>query len=457
MDRTTEHIAAFAEGLTPNRVTPHAVHEAKRRLVDSLACAFGAVDSPPAVIARALARDVSGTMRATAIGLPQPTTVEMAAFANTAMVRYLDYNDYYRGRRSGGHPSDMVAAALAVGQALGSAGRDVLAAIVAAYEVAGGLFDAVNLRDRGWDQGLFIVIGSAVASGKLLGLSRTQFGHAVSLAATAHIPTRQTRVGHLSMWKGCATALAVRNGIFSALLAGQGMTAPPEPFEGGDGLWQLVTGPFELALPVSPQAFAVERVHTKFRPLEAHAQGPVHLLLGLRDRIPVEALERLDVETYWLTWSEIGSEPEKWDPRTRETADHSLPYLLAVVLADGEIGARTFASDRIADPALRPMMQRIHITERKDFTARFPDEFPCRMTATLRDGTRVTGEIAHPPGHTRSPLSDAQLDEKFDRMLVGRSDHDSRIAHTMRDHLWRLDVVPNITQVLAPLGEVGVA
>jgi 2-methylcitrate dehydratase len=457
MDRTTEYIAAFVEGLTPDRLTPNAGHEAKRRLVDSLACAFGAVDSPPAAIARALARDVSGTMRATAVGLPQPTTVEMAAFANTAMVRYLDYNDYYRGRRSGGHPSDMIPAALAVGQALGAAGRDVLAAIVAAYEVAGGLFDAVNLRERGWDQGLFIVIGSAVAAGKLLGLSRGQIGHAVSLAATANIPTRQTRVGHLSMWKGCATAFAVRNGIFSALLAGRGMIAPLEPFEGGDALWQLVTGPFELALPVSRQAFAVEQIHTKFRPLEAHAQGPVHLLLSLRDRIPVEALERLDVETYWLTWSEIGSEPEKWDPRTRETADHSLPYLLGVALVDGEIGAGTFALHRIADPALRPIMQRIRIAERKDFTARFPGEFPCRMTATLRDGTRVTGEIAHPPGHMRNPLSDAQLDEKFDRMLVGRSGHDVRVARMMRDHLWRLETVPNIAQVLAPLGDVRAA
>jgi len=455
MDQTTEHIAGFVEGMSRDQLTPVVIHQVKRRLVDSLGCAVGAIDSAPARIARSLAGEVSGVRSATVVGLPRRTTVEMATFANTVMVRYLDFNDmYFSPRGGGGHPSDVIATALAVGQSLGASGMDVLLSIAVGYEVLGKLIGVVRLRERGWDQGLYTVIASAMVTGKLLGLSRAQLGHAVSLAITPHVPLRQTRVGELSMWKGCATAAAARNGVFAALLASRGMTGPPNPIEGGDALWQIVTGPFVLDLSSRPGGFVIEQISTKFRPLEYNAQGPLDAIVSLRSRVDLDAIERIDVETYWLTYSEIGSEPAKWDPRTRETADHSLPYLLAVALADGDVGLESFAEARILDPTLRPLMNRIHISERKEYTQRFPAELMCRITIELRTGERVAEEIAYPRGHVQNPLTDEEIDQKFDRLVNPRGDIDARRCRELRQLLWGFDAVDNVSEALEPLGSL---
>src|SRR5207249_3115804 len=163
----------FVDGLTRDRLSDGVVHQVKRRLVDSLGCAIGGIDSRPAQIARSLARDVTGALSATVIGLPQRSSVEMATFTNTVMGRYLDFNDmYFSPRGGGGHPSDLIPTALAVGQSLGSSGLAVLHSIVIGYEVLGMLIGAVRLRERGWDQGLYTVVASAMMAGKLLGLSR---------------------------------------------------------------------------------------------------------------------------------------------------------------------------------------------------------------------------------------------------------------------------------------------
>jgi 2-methylcitrate dehydratase len=455
MDKTSRALVDYVEGLDPGKLPEPVLHEAKRRLVDSMGCAIGAVGAPPAAIARSLAGLAAGSLSATAIGLPRRTSVEMATFANTVMVRYLDYNDmYFTARGGGGHPSDLIPTSLAVGQAVGASGAEVLASIVAAYEVNGALASAVRLRERGWDQGLHIVAAGALAAGKLLGLSGEQLGHALSLAVTPNVPVRQTRVGQLSMWKGCATAAAARNGVFAALLASRGMTGPSEPFEGTAGIWEQVTGPFQVEIPVRPGGFAVSEIATKTRPAEYHAQGPLDLMMELRRRVDAAEVERIEVETYWLAWDEIGSQPEKWDPRTRETADHSLPYLLAVALVDGEITQRSFTPERVGDPALRPVMDRIVVTERPEFTERFPGEILSRITIRLRSGRQVSGETAYPRGHARNPASDAEIDAKFSSLAGARPPAEEDRCQALRRELWRLESVGNVAPLLEPLGEL---
>jgi 2-methylcitrate dehydratase len=458
VDETTDVIASFVHDLTWESLPATTVQHAKRRLVDSLGCAVGAIDSPPARIARGLAADVSAVRPATAIGLPGGTTPEMAAFTNTVMVRYLDFNDmYFAPIGGGGHPSDLIPTALAVGQSLGSSGPQVLTAIVAAYEVLGRLAGTVRLRERGWDQGILIVAAAAMAAGKLHGLSREELGHAVSLAIIPNIATRATRVGELSMWKGCATAGAARNGIYAALLASRGMTGPPEPFDGFDGIKQRVTGPFELEMPVKPDAFVIEQIHTKYRPAEYNAQGPLDLIIRLRDRVRLEDIERIDLETYWLAYSEIGMEPQKWDPQTRETADHSLPYMLAVALVDGDLTRESFSAERIRDPLLRPLMNRIHIAENQEHNTRFPAELPCRIAIRLTDGSEIVDEIAWPKGHLRNPVSDAEIDRKFDGLVRGKSDADTKVCEDLRAALWSFEAVAEVEAVLRPLGALHVA
>ena len=453
MDATTETIVDFVAGVDGNTITDRTFHHVRRRLVDSFGCAVAAIDCPPAVIAREIASETTSTAPATVIGLARPSTVELAAFANTVMVRYLDCNDmYFTARGGGGHPSDMIPTALAVGEAVAATGPEVMAAIVIGYEVNGALASGVWLRERGWDQGLNIVAATSMMAGALLRLDRDQLGHALALAVTPNVPVRQTRVGHLSMWKGCATAGAVRNGIFAATLAQRGMTGPPKPFEGSSGIWDQVTGPFELQFPVSADEFVIEDVHTKIRPAEYNAQGPIDLALDVRDGLDLDDIDAIELETYWLAYHEIGMDPPKWDPRTRETADHSLPYLIAVALVDGVIDQQSCAPERVIDPALRPLMNKISIRERAEFTERFPSEIISRLVVRLTNGEEVVRQTSYPRGHRRNPVTDGEIDEKFDRMVVDRDASDLELCSRLREQLWGLDDVKDIADVMRPLG-----
>jgi 2-methylcitrate dehydratase len=453
MDRTTEAITTFVADLTVGRITASAGRAAASRVVDSIGCGVAAIDSEPARIARRISSMATGSLAATAIGLPAATTMELAAFANSCMVRYLDCNDmYFTARWAGGHPSDLIPVALAVGEATGASGAEIVRSIVSGYEINGALASAVWLRERGWDQGLNVIAAASMMAGILLGLSRAQLGHALSLAVTANVPVRQTRIGHLSMWKGCATAGAVRNGVFAALLAREGLTGPPRPYEGTSGIWEQVTGPFEITLPVSSEGLVVEDIHTKTRPAEYNAQGPIDLILDLRPLVAVDEIDAIEVDTYHLTYHEIGSDPAKWAPTTRETADHSLPYLLAVALIDGEIDTESCSPTRIADPAIAPLMQKITIRERPDFTARFPAELPNEIRIRRAGGTTVSRSSSYPRGHRMNPIPEAELDAKFDRMVATRGERDRDICHRVRDQLWQLPDLATIDVVMRPLG-----
>jgi 2-methylcitrate dehydratase len=446
MDKTTEALAGYVTSLRYEDLSAAAVHDAKRHLVDSLGCAMGGYGSEPAAIARRVAPAWSGTPSARLLGEGRPTTPEAAAFANSVMIRFLDANDTYIARGSG-HPSDMLGALLAAAEWQGASGRDLLLAMVAGYEVFGALADQVSLRDRGWDQGVFIAPASAAGAGLLLGLSRGQMADALAIAATANVATRQTRAGELAMWKGCATAVAAKAGLFAAQLAKAGMTGPTAAFEGHHGLWEQVTGPFEIGvLGGRDRSFAIERTNFKFFAAEYHAQAPLAMALALRRNVSVEEIEAIDVQIYAMAYSEIGSEPAKWDPRTRETADHSLPYMLAVALQDGRINPASFEPQRYLDPGLRPLMNRIRVAENPEFTRRFPQELVSEIAVITRAGRRLIERAEYPKGHARNPMTDTDVDTKFRDLsagVLGPAQADGAL-HA----LWRLDEVDRIGAVV---------
>lgn len=446
MDKTTLTLASYVSALNFDELSASATHETKRRLIDSIGCAIGGYSNPPAAIARDMAAENSGDPPARVLGSGAASSMEMAAFANTVMVRYLDCNDTYVSVGSG-HPSDMMGACLAVADAHHASGKDTLLAIAAAYEVFTALADVVALRNRGWDQGVFVVLGSAAGAAKLLGLTSEQIANALAIAVSSSIPTRQTRAGELSMWKGCATAAAARAGVFSALLARKGMTGPTAAFEGRHGVWEQVTGRFELGrLGNGAGSMGTERTNLKFFPSEYHSQAPLWLALGLRDKVRPADIESIDVQTYYTAYSEIGSEPEKWDPQTRETADHSLPYLLALGWTDGAVNADSFSDTRLRDPALRQLMQRIRITENKAFTSEFPAKLITRIEVLTRSGQRLVETASYPKGHAKNPMSDPDVESKFaglTRELLAPPRRD-----TLLRALWEVDQAKDISQVI---------
>src|SRR5262244_1299901 len=446
MDRTTETLARYATTLRYADLGAPAIHAAKRRLIDSLGCAIGGHGSEPAAIARRLAPVWNGAPSARLLGDGRATTPEAAAFANSVMIRFLDANDTYIARGSG-HPSDMLGAVLAAAEAAGASGQDLLLATVVGYEVFGAMADQVPLRDRGWDQSVFVAPASAAAAGVLLGLSSAQVADAIAIAVTASVATRQTRAGELAMWKGCATAMAAKAGLFAAQLAKEGMTGPTAAFQGRHGLAEQVTGPFEIgALGGSGRAFAVERANFKFFAAEYHAQAPLAMALKLREKVRLEDVDRIDVQIYAMAHSEIGSEPAKWDPQTRETADHSLPYMLAVALVDGRVTPASFEPKRFLDPSLRPLMNRIRVAENPELTRRFPVELPSQIDVTTRSGRRLTERADYPKGHTENPMTDADVERKFRDLsedVLGKTQ-----TAGVLETLWRLDEVLRIGAVM---------
>jgi 2-methylcitrate dehydratase len=437
MDRTTETLARYVKSFRYEDLGPRTVQEAKRHLIDALGCALGAFESEPAVIARRVAPAWSGVPSARILGEGRSTTPEAAAFANSVMIRFLDANDTYIARGSG-HPSDMLGAVLAAADWTAASGKELLLATVAGYEVFGAMADQVPLRDRGWDQGVFVAPASAAAAGLLLGLTAAQMADAIAIATTANVATRQTRAGELAMWKGCATATAAKAGLFAAQLAKEGMTGPTAAFEGRHGLGEQVTGPFEIgALGGRDRPFAIERTNFKFFAAEYHAQAPLAMALTLRGKVPIEEIEAIEVQIYAMAHSEIGSEPAKWDPRTRETADHSLPYMLAIALRDGRITPASFEPQRYLDPGLRPLMNRIRVAESPEFTRCFPLELRSQIDVITRSGQRFTERAEYPKGHARNPMTDADVESKFRDLAVDALGPE-RVSAALRA-LWRLD------------------
>ncbi|PYN26353.1 MAG: hypothetical protein DMD99_05950 [Candidatus Rokuibacteriota bacterium] len=418
MDATTEYLSDYAHRLSYADLSPEAVHQVKRTLVDTLGCAAGAFDGEPAAIALRIASRVQGDPPARILGSSQTTSTDFAAFTNTVLVRYLDCNDTYAARGTG-HPSDMIPAVLAVADSHGADGRAVITAIAAAYEAFCRLADRIPLK--GWDQGMFAAIGAACGAGKILGLDQAAIGNAISIAITSGVPLGVTRIGELSMWKGCATAGAIRTGVFAAELAAEGMTGPGHPFEGRDGLWQhLATEtPKWERFGGGGEPFSITGTSFKAYPSVIHTQGPIGLVLELRQQVGIAHIESVRVATYAEAVRRTAAEAEKWDPATRETADHSIPYLVAAALADGGVTPATFAPARIQDPALRPLMKKLTVVEEPEFTRRYPAESCTRVEVTTTDGRRVVAETSHPKGHRRNPLTDGEVERKFRGLASG--------------------------------------
>ncbi len=455
MDRTTEMLSAYACGLTYEELGPSVVQQVKRTFIDTVGCAIGGFDSEPAAIARSLADGVEGPMPSRVLGSSAVTTPDLAAFANGVAVRYLDCNDSYFSP-GGGHPSDMVPAILAMADPLKSDGPAVITAIALAYEVFCRLSDEVVAGDLGWDQGIFSVIGAVCGASRVMGLSREQTGNAISLAITPHLPLGVTRTGELSMWKGCAAASASRSAVFAAQLAAKGMTGPDEPFEGRRGLWEQAVGR-GVVVPDFPlgdsrgkeDPFRITRTIFKSYPSQIHTQAPIGLALQLREQVPPGNIHSVHIDTYKVAASTASSEPEKWDPKTRETADHSIPWLVASALLDGPVTPPSFTDERIASPAIREIMSRMTLAEEPAFTARYPSEYNCRITLTGSGGKTLTAHTAWPKGHRSNPMSDSEVEAKF-RNFAGAALTSSQCDLAL-ETAWDLDRLPDLHPVFNSL------
>ena len=444
MDSMIERLAEHASGLRYRDIQPSAVHECKRRLIDTLGCAIGGFQSEPAAIARTTARRVRGSPSARILGTGERTSPELAAFANGVAMRYLDYNDAYAAK-STGHPSDIFAGVLAAADAQHADGQTVITAATVAYDVFCNFSESVP-REIGWDHTVYGVVACAAGAGRILGLKQRAMGNALSLAITPNMALEQTRFGELAMWKGCAAANAARNGVFAAELAAAGMTGPGEAIEGRFGMWRAM-GKFDWQ-PFGGRGapFRVTRTHMKYFPTVVHAQSPVTVALQLHGTVNHGDIEAIAIETYWVAGRYADRGNALWHPATRETADHSIPYCVAAALIDGKVTERTFARARLRDARITGLIGKTAIAENAEFTRAYPAEWPCRIEVTLRGGERKSAATRYFKGHADNPLSDAEVEAKFRELAHGKLPP-ARIDKLLAT-AWRLEQLVDVGELL---------
>ena len=453
MDPRIRELSEYAAGLSYDELPAAVVNECKRKLIDTLGCAIGAFDAEPARIARAVAGHYSSDTPARIFGTLKKTTAEHAAFANGTMLRYADYNDAYFNKNSG-HPSDTFAGVLALGESVHADGKAVILATTLAYEGFCNFSDVLP-REQGWDYVLFGVVGGALSAAKLLKLDAARIGQAIALAVTPNLALEQTRMGELSHWKGCAAANAARNGIFAAILAEAGLTGPDDAIVGKAGL-QHAVGPFEWA-PFGGRGgpFRVCETHLKFFPAVVHSQSPIAAAIELHGKVKPEDIEAIAVDSYWVANRYTNRASPLWQPGTRETADHSLPYIIAVALIDGTITEHSFDEGRLRDPRIAELMKRMTLREKPEFTQLHPVKWPCVIEVTTKSGGTVSASVEYFKGHAKNPLSDTEVEHKFrelagDRLAAGQAD---RIIETV----WKLDQLPDIAQLIDLMAFKGAA
>src|SRR3954462_15159616 len=340
-----DRLTTYAAKLKYEDLPADVIHQAKRLIIDSLGCALGGYASEPARIARELASMVTSTLPATIYGSGQCSSVDAVTFANGVMLRFLDFNDGYTSTGESGHPSDSIAAVLTVAEANHRSGKDAIAATVLAYEVFCRVCDAVDLKPLGFDHVTVGGMASTAAAARLLGLSSEKIVHAFNLGIAPNVALYQTRIGHVSMWKGCAYANASRNAVFAAMLASRGMTGPAPIFEGVGGYFKAVTrAPFQLAKFGGKESpYKILECSIKRFPLGQYSQTVVEAALELRSKIKsADDIAEIRIDTVTAAVRLMAGDPEKWTPATRETADHSMPYTVAVALIYGKVESQHF-------------------------------------------------------------------------------------------------------------------
>src|SRR6266567_2879002 len=448
MTKSLAHqFAEYASALRFEDLSRETVHEVRRRIIDSIGCALGAWNEEPCRIAREVASEFSAKHGATIIGTHHQAPPDWAAFATGCCIRYFDYNDTYLSKEPA-HPSDNISAVLAVAESVGANGREAITATALAYEMQCRLCDAASIRARGWDHVTYGAFSTALASAKLMKLNREKTRHAVNIAGVACAAMRQARVGELSHWKGVAFADAARRGVYSALLARAGMTGPAPIFEGQMG--------FEKELGVSlgnvgekfkgaPEM--ILNTSIKFWPAEYHSQSAIEAALSLRNEIgdPAKA-KSMTIESHDASVDIIGSEPEKWKPETRETADHSLPYITAIALIDGEVTEKQFQPERFTDPKIWKFLENVKVERNEELSGLYPGAVANIVHVDLVDGRRLTSRVDYPTGHAKNPLKDSQVEEKFNVLVDPMLGSDS--ARKIIDIVWKLDEAKSVSELM---------
>jgi len=448
-----EQLAAFAAKASYDHLSEAARQQLKIRVLDGLGCALGALEGEPIRLLREHLEDFGGAGRCTLIGGGR-TAPDRAALYNSALVRYLDFNDSYLAKGETCHPSDNLGAVLAAAEYARLSGREFLVALAVAYQVQCRLSEVAPVRSKGFDhttQGSYAV---AAGVSRALGLDPGRTAHALAISGTAFNALRVTRTGELSHWKGLAYPNTAFGCTHAAFLAMRGITGPLKVFEGNKGFMESISGLFQIDWSREGLDGVTRTILKKYN-AEIHSQSALEGVLELREEegIRAEEVEKVEIEIFDVAYHIIGGgeEGDKKLVRRKEEADHSLPYLTAVALLDGRIMPEQYRADRILRPDVQALLQKVGVRPSEEYSRKFPGEMPCRILLTLQDGRVFGKEKKDYEGFYTRPMRWETVLQKFDTLSAPYAEVSlrRRIAEAV-DHLEQIEV----RELTKLLGEV---
>jgi 2-methylcitrate dehydratase len=431
-----EHLAAKIADVAadPVAVEPETAEMLANRIIDNAAVSAAAVLRRPVAVARQQALAHRVRQGAAVFGVPSSPgaySAEWAAWANGVAVRELDFHDTFLAAEYS-HPGDNIPPLVAVAQQLGVPGADLIRGLATAYEIQIDLVRGICLHENKIDHVAHLGPSVAAGLGTMLRLDTDTIYQAVGQALHLTTSTRQSRKGLISSWKAFAPAHAGKIAIEAVDRAMRGEGAPAPIWEGEDGViaW-LLGGPervYQVPLPAPGEPKrAVLDSYTKEHSAEYQSQAPIDLARRLRERLGnLNEIATIVLHTSHHTHAVIGTgsgDPQKFDPdASRETLDHSLPYIFAVALQDGTWHhERSYAPERAHRPDTVELWHKISTVEDPEWTRRYhssdPAEkaFGARAEVTLRSGEVVVDELAvadaHPLG--ARPFRREQYIRKF--------------------------------------------
>jgi len=446
----TARISRWASALSYGQLTDNAIREAKRYLLDSVGCALGGYQQHDVKLALKVHDEIAGPGASTVIGTGRKMDPVSASLLNALMIRCQDYNDIY-WKQDPSHPSDIFPAALACGERASKNGKELIVGIVLGHEFEMRLCEAAfpGVRERGWHHATLTCFVSPIVAARMIDLDWERMQHAIGISGSRMATLGAVTAGKLTMMKNTVDPLATQSGVLAALLAEQGYTGPEHVIDGKEGLVQCM-GP-EWKLEVLEQGlgdeYRITQCGMKFFPTEALTHAPISCVLDLikeHDLAP-DQIEKVHIRSLARA-ADILADPSKYDPRSKETADHSLPYVIAAAIAERQVTPLQFTDEKIMDPTIRAQLNKVEVVADPEIEALFPELQRVKVVIRTTDGQEHSKQIDYPKGYPRNPLTDQEIEQKFDALAEPVMSAARR--EQIKETIWNLEQLGFISELM---------
>ncbi len=431
-------IAEFAVNLKYEDLPENVIYEVKRYLYDSVGCAYGAYKTKDVNILRDIYLEMGGKEEATLIGFGNKMPAVNATLVNSLAIRALDFNDIY-WKEDPSHPSDIIPAALSIGELMDLPMKDVITAIVLAYEFEQRLceFATPGVRERKWHHSTLTQFVSPIVAGKLLGLTIDQMVNAIGINGSHNHTIGCPTAGKLTMMKNTVDPMAVQSGVFAALMAKKGYTGTEAVFEGKEGFMDVFLGwdvssqsikdisvnnhnlswDIEKLIGNLGTNYKILECSMKAFPTEAltHTHITATLKVMLKNNLSYGNIDTVTITTIARA-CDILFDQHKYHPESRETADHSLPYCIAAAIVDKKITTQSFSEEKLNDPRIREVIMKIKGEASIEFEKMFPAKQPSKVVIKTKDGNEYSEYLEYPKGDPREPMTLEDLENKFNAL-----------------------------------------